>query len=909
MLSRSPMQHAALLDAMRQGATVLTANARLSRSLLNEQARHMQDSGREAWRTPDVLPWNAWLAEAWEEAALLSDSPLDRLLSEEQEAQLWANVIVANDHQLLRPAATARTAQHSWKLLHQWQVGLDEPAFRFHENAQAFRRWALAFRRACAERSVLSVAELEGRLASLCGKGGLAVPARMLLVGFYDLTPAQQELATSLSAAGSNVAWVGMQAARGNVRRVEARDSQHETRLVASWARAVLGEHPRARVGIVLPDLATRRQALERQLAHVLDPARQRPGAAASTRPWNLSLGLPLDSYPVIQTALQLLSLSAGTADIVTLGQLLASPFWAMPAERAGHLPELNRRALLDRRLRSLGDHRMTIGTVGFYAGQESEDGAARPWRSGILHGRLARLAVLQRTLPGSAGSAEWARCLSGWLAEAGWCAGCRLDGSSFQAVERWQRLLSSFSRLDEFSGPLGRAAAVQTLRRLASEVIFQPNSGDAPVQVLGLHEANEQRFDHLWVMNLHDGLGPQAPAPDPFIPLELQRLRTMPGCDPERELQLARLIIDQLAGAAGTVVFSHPATAGDELLSPSPLIMDFEPWQAGEVPRWPGPGWREIILERAVVRPLQEQPLPTPDGQGVTGGSGVLKSQSACPFRAFAEYRLAAWPLDSASLGLGPMRRGSLLHRVMELFWRAMENSERLLGMSEKVLRGQVEEAVAVALEEQRRASPLTVNARYAEIEAGRLGSQVLDWLKLEKQRSPFRVVAFEQEAVVEAGGLRLRVVIDRIDQLADGREVVIDYKTGRTAAAGWFGERPDEPQLPLYSVAQPGSEWAGLAFAQLRADGLKFTGVVSDGDVLPGLPPKGKGPLAEAAERWPAVLSDWSRAVVRLGAEFRAGRADVAPKNGLRTCDSSYCRLAPLCRVRTALPGGEES
>jgi len=305
------------------------------------------------------------------------------------------------------------------------------------------------------------------------------------------------------------------------------------------------------------------------------------------------------------------------------------------------------------------------------------------------------------------------------------------------------------------------------------------------------------------------------------------------------------------------------------------------------------------------VVAALPAQPPLPLSGPDVSGGSGLLRSQSACPFRAFAEYRLAAWALDSTTLGLGAMRRGSLLHRAMELFWRETEDSERLAGLPEAALVRQVEAAVSTALDEQRRRSPLTMSSRYAAIESSRVAKQLLEWLELEKQRPPFRVVAFEQDALLEAGGLKLRVVIDRIDELADGRQVIIDYKTGHVSPAGWFGERPDEPQLPLYSLAHSGAELAGLAFAQLRADGLKFTGVVSDGEVLPGLPPRGSGPLAEAAEHWPAVLGDWSRSLAALGAEFRSGRLDVAPRDGLKTCDTTYCRLASLCRVRTASPG----
>ena len=43
-------------------------------------------------------------------------------------------------------------------------------------------------------------------------------------------------------------------------------------------------------------------------------------------------------------------------------------------------------------------------------------------------------------------------------------------------------------------------------------------------------------------------------------------------------------------------------------------------------------------------------------------------------------------------------------------------------------------------------------------------------------------------------------------MDRLADGARVLIDYKTG-VATADWRGERPDNPQLPIYALLQPAS------------------------------------------------------------------------------------------------------
>jgi hypothetical protein len=38
-----------------------------------------------------------------------------------------------------------------------------------------------------------------------------------------------------------------------------------------------------------------------------------------------------------------------------------------------------------------------------------------------------------------------------------------------------------------------------------------------------------------------------------------------------------------------------------------------------------------------------------------------------------------------------------------------------------------------------------------------------------------------------------------------------VIDYKTGEAKVAAWLGDRPDEPQLPMYALGRQGARRRG--------------------------------------------------------------------------------------------------
>jgi len=902
------MDREELLDALASGAVVATGNARLSRSLLADYERRMLAAGQTAWSTPAVLPLNAWLQDRFAEAALRSPDPLPRLLAAEQEEQLWATIIRRDGDMLLRADATARRARASWKLLCDWRLDPADRRFEDSENGAAFRNWAGRFRAHCRQHEQVSASDLPALLGPLIARGACALPERLLLAGFYERVPALETLAMALEQGGCGVEWLELSGETGRARRMRADDAQHEMALAAGWARGLLKANPQARIGIVVPELNACRARLDHLLRKTLAPGTLLSGAPGGRQPWNLSLGRSLSQEPVVATAFGLLALTQAPADTAALGVLLGSPHWALPRDLSERRAELGRRALLDRRLRSIGEAEVYLRTVRYEARRENQDGLPEPWSSPTLATVLGDLTERSRELPARADTAAWAVAFATWLRQAGWPQGRALDSAEFQAVEAWNQLLSRFSGLADFSGKLMRGEALALLSRLAAETVFQPRSGEAPVQALGLYEANGQRFDHLWVMGLHDGVWPPAAAPDPFIPLALQRERGLPHSDPEHERIWAGQVTTQLAASAPDVIFSFPGRDGAEELACSPLIEGLEPADPTGLGDDASRRWADRIRCSTALEPLPDPgPLPLRQPQ-VSGGSRVFANQAACPFRAFAEHRLGARPLDRLQVGLGPMRSGTLMHRALELLWRKLQTQQALLALGEPELQELVRLCVAEALAAQRRQNPATMAERYSDLEAARLQQRLLAWLDIERQRSPFRVVGFEEKHEFMAGGVRVNLKLDRIDALEDGSWVVLDYKTGKVTPSRWFGERPEDPQLPLYGVAahtarsigeEAAAPVAAVAFAQIRPDKAAFSGVVRGDGILPGLPANRKGDLKDATDHWPQVLEDWRDVLDRLGQAFSAGTAEVDPKSGLVTCRSSYCELAALCRI----------
>lgn len=881
------------LAALQAGATLITANRRLARQLAAEYGARQQAQGAAVWEAPDILPWSQWLERAWLESfGLLEGDTPQQLLSDFQELTLWEDVIRAADSDsLLQVPAAARSARDAWQLIHAWHLSPPRASAAQSEDAAAFARWSQAYAKRCRAGHWLDGARLADGVRAAFAAGRLVLPCALLLAGFDEFTPQQEELFTALRAAGVTVTPLVPVARNARVARVGYADRRAEIQAAAAWARVAL-EAGQVRIGIVVPDLAAQRAAIVRAFDDALLPAALLPGADA-VRPYNVSLGEPLASWPVIHAALLVLELGTGSLPVARLGTLLRSPFLAGAGNEAGA------RAALDASLRRAGEETITVAAL-LRRAQDSGD-AERTIRREPVTGLHAQLRAWRDALPARSqrlAPSAWSELFARLLMLCGWPGDGPLDSDSHQAVMAWRELLAGFAAQDLVSARLGYAEALASLRRMAAERVFQPQTPAAPVQVLGLLEASGLDFDSLWVMGLDDESWPPSPRSNPFLPLELQRRHNLPHASAERELEFTRRLTERLAASAGNVVFSHPLNAGDETRRASPLLQAFPELRADDLPA-ARPGLAQQLLAARNLETLNDERAPAlAPGSEVSGGTRLFQYQAACPFRAFAALRLDARAPEEPEPGLDAQTRGRLLHRALESLWNALGSHAVLCGMAEDTLLAAIATAVQVALDEVARERSQTLTGRFRELETRRLTRLLRLWLEQEKPRAPFRVVAAEQETTIRLGGLALKGRMDRVDALDDGARVILDYKTGKTSIQGWEGERPDEPQLPLYAVdMRQRQPVAAALFAQLRTGELGFNGLAA----RDGIAPKVK-PVGEAESAWQAQLDAWQATLTALAEAFRAGDARVDPKEFPYTCE--HCGLQALCRVHERQP-----
>src|SRR6266478_7572604 len=247
--------------------TVVTPNQRLAHSLTLEFDDYQLARGLTSWEAADILPFGAFVERLWEDA-LYSDlgDKLPLLLTPEQEQLLWEQILEGSDL-LIRPQAAAQCSD-AWGLLHQWRVG----AGRGNEDHSAFSEWAKQYQKETL--GDVDSARLPDLVAGLLDK--LKKPKLVVAYAFNIMPPQTAEFLRHFE-----LVEVKPEAVPGASIRTSFASAKEELETAAKWARARL-EEGRARVGVVVPKLETRRKEVMRVFSRVLRPGYHLPGAQKS---------------------------------------------------------------------------------------------------------------------------------------------------------------------------------------------------------------------------------------------------------------------------------------------------------------------------------------------------------------------------------------------------------------------------------------------------------------------------------------------------------------------------------------------------------------------------------------------------------------------------------------------------
>lgn len=879
-------------------AWIITRTRRLSHDLRLRVAELRADRGCVVADTPPIRSLDDLLEELGRQ--VLSREAGRVLLSGAGEQLLWEKVLSSAPgdlpRELLDIPALAATAADAWRRICLW----GEPVWSgpLIEDVDAFRTWLPSFRAHLEAGAFVTPAELSELVAAAIAAGSLddVRPADVVVLGFERPDPALTRVVDALTERGSAVRYsLPTRAVRPAVPAVwRAVSRSAEVRTVSSRIRSRLLDDPGLRVAVLAPDLSSYGKLLERVFEEELDPTGVVALDGESARRFDFAEAPSLAQYPLVASALDLLSLDAGPLPFEAVSRMLLSPYPRAQGEAGQREPVL--RAAVEARLRRSRSARLRLA-----AGSGNVAAQAAGAGLGDFAQRLEALARhvdAQRDTRRSPGA--WRREWIDRLDIVGW-PGALAGAAEGLVFRRWRDAMDEFAGLEAVEPAMGEPQALARLRSICASMPVQPASRGLSVKLMNLLDAAGLEFDLVFVIGMTATAFPTAPRPNPLLPVAWQRVQAgMPRASVEGERELAEAVWARVLDSAAEVFVTWPAVGdSSEENTPSALVADLP---VTDAPLAEGEPWWLAAARSATER----EPRPA-DGVAAplvrSGGSSILSQQSSCAFRAFAATRLGAERLSEVQPQPDSARRGNLVHAALVHAYAAIPSSTDLAGLSD-----------ANILEVARDAARAAVQSDHAFFEdADDLEEAATTWLEelvaawmlheRDARTDAWTVESTEKSYSLpfppgEVDPLTIHFRPDRIDRVGDA-VVLLDFKTSGTAKTKglWAGDRPDEPQLPLYLalLEQAGNRVDALAFANLSArDNCSLEGLAA-AQIAPDC-----GPPGPRQKKFPPTYAE-SVASMRAGVEalardYLAGDVRVNPKDP-KVC--KYCGSQALCRI----------
>ncbi|WP_029146644.1 PD-(D/E)XK nuclease family protein [Methylophilus sp. 5] len=891
-------------DLSDSGTVILCASARLAQGIRQWLQQAYQQQGLSQWQAPQVFPLQDWLNQRIEHAMLcgqidVAQAPLG-MLSPTQEALLWEQAIQHSlrQHQaldLFNTNGLASAAMEANRYLIEWNISLDMATAS--EETRQFLQWRQHFQALCKQSGYLEGVRYQTWQLEQLREHALPLPASIQLAGFDRINPHVQTLINTLQTSHVEITTFDNSVPVQHTQRMAFAEAMDEMRAAVHWAQQQLSTNPQATLAIVVPDLNTQRETLANLLDDTFHPEALHPAQAETPRCYEFSLGLPLSRWPLVQCALNMLRLAFQASPLpqAELSAWLADIYWSQA------LYEADARAALDAEMRRQLPLQVSAHTFARFVARKQQD--EYPITSPALHADLSALLTQAKQTPRKQLPSAWANSFTELLVTTHWPGERGLSSHEHQCQTKFKAVLTQLATLDGWLGTIDAMSALHRLSQLCQAQIFQPQTVRLPnITVMGMLEASAQPLDGIWVMGMNDHVWPPLSRTNALIPAELQRQAGTPNASSEVQIAFASQIHRRLLRSAKEVIFSFARQDGDRLLRMSPLILAIP-----EASATAGAATLAETLARHSTQDWQwlddHQAPPVQEGEHISGGTGLLRAQALCPAWAFYQYRLKARKLETPHNGLDAMQRGDLIHRVLAAFWSQQATLDWQV-VNIDALKNQLDQIAndVIAAFNTEFAQPFS--AVFCQLEAERLSKLALTWLwEVERERpQAFTVTSVEQVYKPLIEGIQVKLVIDRVDTLNDGRLVVVDYKTGSMPDfKNWASDKISEPQLPIYAAfLLQDADIAAVCFGKLRLTDGGFAGVAAEDDIVPGIKAFNheKNKLFDPVQfpDWPSVLTHWHNQITRTAQALKAGEAAVVFESEQ---DLGYCDVLPLLRL----------
>jgi len=390
------------------------------------------------------------------------------------------------------------------------------------------------------------------------------------------------------------------------------------------------------------------------------------------------------------------------------------------------------------------------------------------------------------------------------------------------------------FTKLSEASiqlPPIEPGAYAPLFRDFAGRVFIRPAYGRHPrLAILGAQEARLQSFDLVILGGLNEGTWPRAAATDPWFS---RPMRSALGLElPEFRIGQSAHDFATLAAAPRVLMTRATKTEGTPTIPSRWLQRLIQLTRGLGLEEALKPKTNYLALHRALEEPETtiriKPPTPKPPVAARPRKLSVTEIETWLrdPYAIYARRVLKLDPLDPLEAQIGPLERGSAVHKALEEFIREFPDhlppgaELRLIELADAVF---AELGVPKAVLTMWR--PRFINAArwFVGVERERRAGIAHSILETRGER------VFPSSG----GDFTLHGIADRIDALRAGGAAILDYKTGAPPSDKQVRELLT-PQLPLEAaILESGGFENAPAMKTSELVYIRFAGGAKPGEV----------------------------------------------------------------------------
>jgi probable DNA repair protein len=784
---------------------------------------------------PKVFSWKQYLLNTW---GIINFQPSTRLISNIESRVLIAQSMSHLGQKVERRLLDEVIKNYDYCKAH--LISLNELQQSHFDTSELFSAWIQDYQKNKLKQGLIDINDL----STLIINNDIKM-TKPYIYGFKTLTPEQSQF---LNTIGYQV--LEHRQLDDSHANKTFKTTQDEIKSAAQWAKKIHASNPSKQIVVVSPKI----NELHYQFKSIFDQVFHDTLNETGQKSYNISLGLSLDQYPLIQHLLLILKLSSqlqkNRIETTTFNAVITSPYIASAKN------EQSARALLVNKV-------LSLSTTNFKLGRVKEKLSSCP----VLEQILNTICDDQNTPQQS--HDQWLLSFNNHLQSWGFATDRVLNSSEYQLFKKYQQTSLGLNLLSQYSQSVNVHQALEDLKNWLSQVMFQAQSAKTPIQILGSLEAEGLYFDEAWVLGMTNDFLPSPLNSPRFIPFDIATNHQIPRSNYELIAQDAKDTLTNLMGLSDNVVFSYAQTHNENEQQSSPLI-EFS--NAVEAPT-------KSKITHVKTETLNDSQAPELSNKSISGGVSTLKDQMACAFKGFS-HRLNTQHFNAPHIGLSRIEQGNIIHKVLEKIYQQILSLEQLLSYNDKDLTALIASSIDQELSTHSKSN-------FIKVERNRLLELVSKFIQSEKQRDEFKIISTEQEMQVNVAGLIFDVRLDRTDEMENGNRIIFDYKIGKTSVSDWCGDTIKDPQLPIYVLS---NKTQGVCFIELASDKITYKGLSKDKDSLPKQSNK-----KTTCSQWDEQLSIWQEKISKASLDFQQGEAQVLPTKN--ACE--YCEYDSLCRV----------